>query len=1142
MKRHGSVDSEIPERSASLVEASAPPPPPESGYSRKPLEATVDRGLAAKLFALEAEYYQDITFPAKGAEGSSRMIVDVLDSLSIGSGTSIPSDDTNNKVGVFTETLVLSRFKAKSVMIACNTLSGVVSDNKQSSISVSPAPKSDFDTENSAGDGSPGEGGDDAGDIFLYIESIDETNPDAFPLLDARGGRGQNGQQSQHGTGGAPGYGGEGGNVTVVYGSPLKRAVAVIQDALNSLDAPNALLILSALKAIPDQEMKLPSGKTLCELVSDKDPFVSAMQDLFISPPKEGIDPNSPFFKQKLALITDTLSTCIDTFKTRIQVIETDLIYPKILNKAGDTGNYGSGPKGASTQGPNGNKPTDGKIVVMAVTDLSELPWASDDGIDCRTIVSDMQSAMLLQKAKLAYFYGDVSEGSTARETAQAAKILLDRLISRLSFVGKISAPDSDEDPAGVFSRLQSVFNEATAYQTQFDHGLDYYGHTYGEVPLLTLERYQTIVDGLSQNFAEIEKEYSEYFTYLTQNKAEISQLKKAGDKLGAVNDRLEKDQQVLREAAGRTAYDISCMTDLLDVKRAALDTAITRFQGDINTYFNCDFKALLSGLSTIAFAPESAAMWATQAGSWLYNGFTTIPDDSGEAINRDYVVHKVATIQATVDGISEGFKQLNSGLFEEDDPGANKLLAAQADLDKFLNDFATRFKDKAKDIHDAFDTYVSAVIERNNKILSYNAAISLLLKKKRQVKDNEARKEDIETQLANEASPALPELTASMSVFYHTTRDQLLELLYLMCRAYQFRALDNTNLIAKYMSENVLTPATMTQSAISKLYATSDSAGNLRSGIAWEWYRAQEKMGEYQTSDFPPEGSWGALYGFSDPGTIESFKQIRTLANGRQVHSVSLSIPTVFPTSVTDSYLSNMSDIRLTNVRAWLDGLRVVGTDSDAARLFTIDIVHTGHEQIVDPSGKPFSFTHAPVDKVFSYYSDKLPDDPEVFPQKAIFSDKDIKKDGDQPTYALIGPFTAWEVRLTNEYKKKTGILDELEKYKDLPGSYQGLQGKDITCEYPSHSPIVGTVGAVTVTEDGAVTIEILNIIKRKAEILQIEGTSVTSQKVLKGAQVPDPNDTVSFSSDSEGPKLDFSNFTGIRLEFCGKGRGFSE
>jgi hypothetical protein len=41
---------------------------PESGFSRKPLEAMIDRRTAAKLFALEAEYYQDITFPATGSQ------------------------------------------------------------------------------------------------------------------------------------------------------------------------------------------------------------------------------------------------------------------------------------------------------------------------------------------------------------------------------------------------------------------------------------------------------------------------------------------------------------------------------------------------------------------------------------------------------------------------------------------------------------------------------------------------------------------------------------------------------------------------------------------------------------------------------------------------------------------------------------------------------------------------------------------------------------------------------------------------------------------------------------------------------------------------------------------------------------------
>jgi hypothetical protein len=209
------------------------------------------------------------------------------------------------------------------------------------------------------------------------------------------------------------------------------------------------------------------------------------------------------------------------------------------------------------------------------------------------------------------------------------------------------------------------------------------------------------------------------------------------------------------------------------------------------------------------------------------------------------------------------------------------------------------------KDIHDAFDAYVSAVIDRNNKVLNYNAAISLLLKKKQQVKDNQARQQDINTQMADEASPAFPALTASMSVFHHTTCDQLMELVYLMCGAYQFRALDNTNLIAKYMNENVLTPATMNQSAISTMYATSDSMGNLKSGIVWEWFRAQEKMGQYQTSDFPsgPE-RWGALYRFTDTATIETFKQVRTLTDKTQVHSVSLSVPTVFSNSAADSTL----------------------------------------------------------------------------------------------------------------------------------------------------------------------------------------------------------------------------------------------
>lgn len=1138
MKKQDAVrcDGLEPHAFSSSVELSATPPASETGFSRKPLEATVDRGTAAQLFAQEAEYYQDITFPATESQVSSRMIVDVLDTLSIGSGTAIP-EDKSDQARVFTETLVVSQFKAKSVLIACNTLSGAVGDgNKRSCITVSPAPKSDFDTAQVNGPGKAGARGDDAGDIMLFVESIDETKPDAFPLLDARGGRGQNGQHSQNDVGGAPGYGGNGGNITVVYGSPIKRAIVVIQDALNNLDGPNARLILSALKALSNQDMKLPSGKTLGKQVSDEDPFVQAMRDLFLSTPQDESDKRSPNFTQKLKLITDTLAMCIDTLNTHILRIETDVIYPKILNKAGDTGNYGSGPKGASSDNPNGQEPKDGNILVKAVAGLSELPWASDNGIDCRTIVSDMQAAMLLQKAKMSYFYGDVSE---AKETAEAAKILLDRLVSRLSFVGKMTAPDEKADPTGGFARLQSVLNQATAYQTQFDHGLDYYGHAYGQVPLLTLERYQAMVNDLSRDFAAIETHYAEYFTYLIENKAEMSQLKAASDKLGTANDQLEKDQQILRESAGRMAYDISCLTDSLAFKRNTLDMAMSKFEGKLNDYFNCDFKALLSGLSTIAFAPNSGMMWATQAASWLYNGFTTIPNDSGEAINKDYVVQKVASVEANVKAIIEGFKQLNSGLFEADDPGANKLIAAQEDLKKFLDDFSSKFKDEVESIKDAFDDYVSAVTERNNKILSYNAAISLILKKKRQVVNNKTHQQDIQKQMADNASPALPAMTASMSVFYHTVRDQLMELLYQMTRAYQFRALDNTNLIAQYMKAHTLTPATMTKSAISTMYANSGSMQYLTDGIAWKWYEAQENMGGDQISVFPKKpDTWGAQYHFTEPEILETFKQVRTL-NKTQVHSVLLSIPTVYPYSSADYALAGMSDIRLTNVRAWLDGVKVVGrSPKDTPRLL-IDIIHTGRESIVNPGGGLFFFFHEPVTKFFSYFPNKLPANSNTFPKDAIFADSEIEKTGDQPTYALIGPFTTWEVRLTNSYMNKVGLIDEMKNYKNLPASYQGMEGKDIMCEYPSHAPIMGKVGKVNVTNE-VITLEIQNIVGRIADILKVEGMCVTSQNVLKGAEVPNPNENISFSSDSQGPKLDFSNFTGICLEFSGKGRAF--
>lgn len=1113
----------------------SPQPAAGDGFSRKPLDATVDRGTAVRLFAQEAEYYQDITFAATKTQPGFRMIVDVLDALTIGAGTAMPGNAAE-QVKLFTETLVLaSRFVAQDVQISCHALAC----NDAAAVSVSPAPLPDFDSPQLAGPGAPGARGKDAQKILLLVESFNENDPNALPQLDAQGGRGQNGQHSQTDVGGEPGHGGNGGDVTVVYVSPYKRAHDIIQQALDDLNGPNARLILSALQAVPDQQIRLPSGKRLSELLAQDDPLIQAMTVLFLAPAKDRDPVTQAEFNQKLQLIIRTLATVFDTLRTHMESIERVHIYPRILNKAGRPGNYGTGPKGTSSRQPNGVPPTNGRITVRAVGNLSELPWSCDDDVNCQTLVCDMQAAMLLQKARMAYFYGDVAESKAARDTATLAKTLLDRLVWRLSFVDELAGDVTD--PAGNLPRLKSVYSSANAYQKQFDLGLDYYGHPYGQVPLLSLEKYQGLVEEVSPYFADIETQYSNYFTYLIQNKAEVAQLTTASNKLSAARSQLEQDQTVLRETAGRIAFDVSSLTTTLAFKRDTLDTALARFTLDLNTYFNCDIKALISGLSTIAFAPESGAMWATQAAGWLYNGFTTIPDDSGEAINKDLIVQKVALVKADVDSIPAGFKQLNSGLFEADDPGANKLIAAEADLNKFLNDFQSRFKDDAQGIKQAFNDYVAAVIDRNNKIISYNAAISLLLKKKQQVADADTRQQDLETQLANDVSPALPSMTATMSLFYHAARDQLMETLYLMGRAYQFRALDRTNLIAKYMTENTLTPATLQSDAISSLYATSDSEKHLVAGIAWDWSRAQERMGEYPVSVFPngPE-KWGALYVFNDLQTLETFKQVRTLPDTTQVHSVLLTIPTVYRNSSADANaLANMSDIRLTNVRAWLDGLRIVADPNPSPRLM-IDVVHSGNESIVSPGNDLYHFIHATVTKFFSYSPDDLPSKPKDFPADAIFADSALQEKGDQPTYALIGPFTTWEVRLTNTYLERAGLLDALQAAQNEPGSYQSLQGREITCQYPSHLPVVGKIKTVTGSQQ-KLTLEIHDRIDRPADVLQIQGNRVTSEKKLAGQEIPKPNDAVSLTRATPGPHLDFSQFTAIRLEFSGRGRAFS-
>ena len=98
--------------------------PPSSAISRKPKDASVDPGIAAKLFAQEAEYYQDIHYTDSSNKQKTRILVDVMDALAIGTGSTVLGDDFE-QIKIFTESLVLLDFSAnaaKNLLISCNAI------------------------------------------------------------------------------------------------------------------------------------------------------------------------------------------------------------------------------------------------------------------------------------------------------------------------------------------------------------------------------------------------------------------------------------------------------------------------------------------------------------------------------------------------------------------------------------------------------------------------------------------------------------------------------------------------------------------------------------------------------------------------------------------------------------------------------------------------------------------------------------------------------------------------------------------------------------------------------------------------------------------------------------------------------------
>jgi hypothetical protein len=933
--------------------------------------------------------YQDEQFAVIEIDNGETVVLSSLDNLSMGEGKTIIHSDYTSKtwMRIYAESLTLSgTYKTQNSLIStCNISSVPVKDviiDTSGTDGITPDPSKAKPGEKVNGtNGKPG------GNNYIFIENFPMSGFSVH--LHSIGGAGGNaGGSPSCSQGGDGGDGSNGGHIEIRIINSYKQVSTILYNAYTANDT-DLLTRMDAFKTIAGFQEQI-----INEILTD------SLNDLYIN---LGFSIKSDDLNKMIDDLTNELldlpqsqrqQTCKKINTTLLEIesevvplknlLETSVIASNTNVSGGHGGTYGQG----IIPGHNGSNGNSGTALISGFSSISTaLSAAAKD--KSFPIVHPDQCLMLLQKAKMLYFAADVVTNPDGfRDAAIILKRLYERTFTFDSNQDVINYYKDNEALLGTYdsiNTLQNIYQESKTFLNQLKNGLDYYGYKDNYVPLASFSFYQESVDKLLNNLEKIENSYHDYFNNLNDQDKALASFKDARNQADRTIQESEYKKEILINMAGQTVIAIDAYEIKMQAQKQFFLNEINDFKDKIENASGFKLNDLFSAISMCAFCPESGLLVASEAGQVIYNSAETIDcGPTGEHIDKKYIVNKLKSCAADYQSLKEGYQQISDGHLEPDDPQANKLLVQKQELDRFLEDFYETFPDDIKEIKEAFQDYFNIVLERNNKIINYNSIVNLIINYNNQIKSNKDKIQALNDQELKNIKPELPALTTFVSKVYHEARSQVLQELYLAAKAYRFWALSDRNLLSQAIGS---TPV----SDITSLILL-----NVQSAIITGYTDAvQEKGRDSQKFPANPDEK-GVIYNFPLKKLPDYINQLR------KDNEIYFNIDKVDnKTSIKQSAFAGFADIRLLKVRPWIIGAKT------SNNLLQVEIIHEGHEEIVNRSGIPFYYEHDRVTTKFIYHLDT----------NEIFEDGDLGMKEINSVYAQIGPFTGWHLIVDPNY-----------------------------------------------------------------------------------------------------------------------------
>jgi hypothetical protein len=335
-------------------------------------------------------------------------------------------------------------------------------------------------------------------------------------------------------------------------------------------------------------------------------------------------------------------------------------------------------------------------------------------------------------------------------------------------------------------------------------------------VPRASYTFYKQVLDNALDDLGAFEKAYIDYNKALSQQENLSDKVRQAYDKTANIVASLQADISDLKGRLQDLEIQINAQKPVVEDAHTQLIKAYKAEEDAIKTAFGLSVPQMsvafllpkfishmfaayiyrLNALTMVAFSP-SKGMLGLQAATLLYQGFDTVPTIDGATVTKEYLFSQLGQSQATIAAVSDNLgKDKVTGEYQLDEAFAKRLVVERDRMMAQLNEFSQEAlggvddADTRADLESKFNTFIDAVVARNNLIVSYNVTLKMILSKVAQIAAYKQVQSDLAGKEIKSNDPDLAQITDYVEKIYQASRSRVMKLLDVLLRSLNFRML----------------------------------------------------------------------------------------------------------------------------------------------------------------------------------------------------------------------------------------------------------------------------------------------------------------------------------------------------------------